>query len=116
MIYLAEPAPPPPPPPPPMYEPEEEDESSRMSAHLQDRIGEHEDMELDDDEDEPQVTSTLPMEVQPVAAATAAAAAPLSSLYDDDDDDQNNQQSTAIPNDSNSVSDSRVRLTMIHFG
>lgn len=96
-----------------MYEPEEEDESSRMSAHLQDRIGEHEDMELDDDDDEPQVTSTLPMEVQPVA--TAAAAAPLSSLYDDDDDDQNHQQSTAIPNDSNPVSHSRVRLTMIHI-
>ena len=85
-----------------MYEPEEEeeDESSRMSAHLQERIGEHEDMELDDDDDEPVVSSTIPMEVQQVAA-------PVSSLYDDDDDDQDKQPSTVIPNDSNAVSDSR---------
>ena len=53
LFYLACPSPPPPPPPLPEVE---EDELSNTASHLQDRIGEYEDMELDD-LDEPEPTS-----------------------------------------------------------
>ena len=109
-FILARPSPPPP---PPLYDPEEDEESSNTATHLQDRIGEHEDMELDDlDEQQPTSTdeltsSTTFMEEQTAhVTMTITPAAPppppapsMSSLYDDADEEDPN-----IPTESNPVS------------
>lgn len=110
-MLLAQPsAPPPPPPPPPIYDPEADNESSNTATHLQDRIGEYEDMELDDlDEAEPasmdeQSSSAAFMEERITAPPLPAA----TSLYDDDDDNH-------IPTGSNPVSVSFVFTHLFFF-
>ncbi len=100
-ISIARPSPPPP---LPLYDPEEYDESSNTATHLQDRIGEYEDMELDDlDEPEPTSTdeltsSTTFIETQSLQINTVPPP-PVSSLYDDADAEEIN-----IPSESNQVS------------
>jgi hypothetical protein len=93
-----------------MYDPEEE-ELSNTASHLQDRIGESEDMELDDlDGPEPTATddltsSTTFSEQQSTAPLPPAPPLPppplppASGLYDDADEDEN----IHIPSDSNQV-------------
>ena len=114
-VLLAQPsAPPPPPPPPPLplYDPDADNDSSNTATHLQDRIGEYEDMELDDlDEPEPastdeQTSSTTFMEER--ATAPPVPPAPVASLYDDDDDDDN----ARIPTESNRVSSSLIFVVL----
>ena len=108
-VILAQPsAPPPPPPPPPLYDPEADNDSSNTATHLQDRIGEYEDMELDDvDEVEPpsmdeQSSSTTFMEERTAAPSLPPPPPPpATSLYDDDDNDD-----TPIPTEINPVSSS----------
>jgi hypothetical protein len=109
-----------PPPPPPLYDPEEDDESSNTATHLQDRIGEHEDMELDD-LDEPQPTSTDELtssttftEEHIVQITTMAVPSPpppppapsVSSLYGDADEEDSNipiESNQEQSNDTNSM-------------
>jgi hypothetical protein len=79
-----------------MYDPEEDNESSNTGTHLQDHIGEHEDMELDDlDQPEELTSSTTFTEEQSTPVP------PASSLYNNNDETETN-----IPTATNPVSSS----------